>query len=79
MHIDSEKLSEQSAVPKVEVVMKSCLIISAVVGMVVIALAVVGKRTILEAAGSVIGVVALQWFFYTMVKAKRKAVETFHS
>ena len=75
MRVDSEKLSEQSAVPKAEVVMKSCLIISAVVGMVVIALAVAGKRNILEAAGSVIGVVAVHWFFYTMVKAKRKAVE----
>ena len=76
-HINSEKRGEPShpAVPKAEVVMKICLLVSVAVGALLIVLAVVGRRSMLDVAGSVIPLVFLQWFFYMMAKGKRDSVE----
>jgi hypothetical protein len=77
MHVNPEKLAEpsQTHVPKAEVVMKICLLVSVAFSALLIVLAVAGRRSILDVAGSVIPLVALQWFFYTVAKARRDPVE----
>jgi hypothetical protein len=77
MHIKTEKLGEspQPGVPKALVVMKICLLMSIVVGALLIVLALAGKRGVLGVAGTFIPLVALQYFFYVMAKAKWNSVE----
>jgi len=53
-------------------VMKICLIVSVVVGTLVIFLALVGNRNVLNVGGSIVTIVALQWFFYMCVRARRR-------
>ena len=73
--MNSEKLGEtaQPDVPKAEVVMKICLIASVVLSAGLIVLAVAGKRSILDVSGSILSLLALQWFFYMMAKRKRNS------
>jgi uncharacterized membrane protein len=55
-----------------EMVIKFCLIFSVAMGAVVILLAWVGNRDLLNVSSSVGTIVALQWFFYLLVKAKTR-------
>ena len=77
MHIKSENLNEPSKpdVPRVLVVMKICLLVSVVVGALLVVLVLAGKRDILGIVGTFIPLVALQYFFYVMAKAKWNSVE----
>jgi hypothetical protein len=53
-------------------VMKICLIVSMAVGCLTIILAWVGDRGFLKVSAGIIPFVALQWFFYLLVKAKQR-------
>jgi hypothetical protein len=54
------------------VVMKICLIVSIAVGCLLIVLAGVGDRGMVKVSAGVIPVVALQWYFYLVVRAKQR-------
>ena len=56
-----------------EMVMKICLIVSLVLGILIIVLALVGNRNVLNVGGSTVTIVALQWFFYMWVRARRRS------
>ncbi len=56
---------------KAEVVMKICLLVSLSLGALLIILALVGKRSILNVAGDLIPLIMLQWIFYALAKAKK--------
>ena len=60
-------------IPTTELVMKTCLIVSVVVGTLIIFLAAVGNRAVLSVSTSVVGMVAVQWIFYVIVRAKRRS------
>ena len=64
--------STKPVISTAEMVMKICLIVSVVVGTLVIVLALVGNQNILNVAGSIVAIVALQWFAYMKVRAKRR-------
>jgi hypothetical protein len=55
-----------------EMVMKICLIVSIVVGTLLVVLALVGNRNVLNEGGFIVTMVALQWFFYVWVRARRR-------
>jgi Flp pilus assembly protein TadB len=59
-----------------EIVIKFCLIISVAVGAVVILLAWIGNRDLLNVSSSVGAIVALQWLFYLLVKRRSKKMGT---
>ena len=75
--MNPEKLGEhvQTDVPKAEVVMKICLLASVVLGALLITLAVVGRRSVLDIVGSVVPLVALQWFSYMQARTKEFSQE----
>ena len=60
-------------IPTAEIVMKTCLIFSVVVGTLAILLALVGNRNVLNVSGSIVAIVAPQWFFYMFVRARRRS------
>lgn len=62
----------KAAIPTAELVMKFCLITSVALGVLLIVLASVRHRS-LELGGAAIPIIAVQWFFYLMVKAKKKS------
>jgi len=64
--------STKPVISTAEMVMKICLILSVVVGTLVIFLALAGNRNVLNVSGSIVPIVALQWFFYMWVRARRR-------
>ena len=73
MRIDSEIPGESTKhdVPTAEMVMKICLLVSLGLGALIIVIALLGHRNIFDVTSSVLPLVAVQWFFYMMVKARR--------
>lgn len=57
----------------VELVMKICLIISVIIGSLLILLTLLFNRNILDVGGSVVPIIALQWFFYLRVRARKRS------
>ena len=64
--------STKPVISTAEMVMKICLIVSIVLGTLVIVLALVGNRNVLNVGGRIVTIVALQWFFYIWVRARRR-------
>ena len=56
-----------------EQVMKICLIVSAVLGCLIIVLALLDRRDLLRNGAGAVAFVALQWFFYLWVRAKKRS------
>jgi high-affinity Fe2+/Pb2+ permease len=54
-------------------VMKVCLIVSIAVGCLIIVLAGAGGQGFFIVSAGVIPVVAIQWFFYLVVRAKQRS------
>lgn len=77
MTIKSERLHDSRPdISKAKLVMNVCLLSSVVVGAVLMLLAVIGNRSILDAAGSVIPLVGLQLVFYLLARARRNSSRT---
>ena len=64
--------STKLVISTAEMVMKICLIVSVVLGTLVIVLALIGSRNVLNVGGSIVTIVALQWFFYMRARARRR-------
>jgi hypothetical protein len=64
--------STEPVISTAEMVMKICLIVSVVVGILVIVLALVGNRNVLNVGGSIVTILALQWFSYLWVRARKR-------
>ena len=73
MNMNSKAVAETSSpdVTHAEAVMRVCLLISIILGAVLIVLAIVSGRGLLDAIGEVMTLVALQGLFYLLVKNKR--------
>ena len=56
-----------------ELVMKICLIASVAVGSLIIVLAFLDGQDILRNSAGAVTFVALQWFFYLWVRAKKRS------
>jgi hypothetical protein len=67
------KESAKPGVSTAQLVMKICLIVSIALGCLIMVLAGVGDRGFVQVSASVISVVAIQWFFYLVVRAKQRA------
>jgi hypothetical protein len=65
--------SSKPVVSTAQRVMKICLIVSIALGCVTIVLGGFSERGFLNVCASVIPCVAIQWFFYLMVKAKQQS------
>ena len=65
--------STKPVVSTAEMVMKICLIFSVVVGTLIILLALVGNRNVLNVSGSVVAIVMPQWLFYMLVRARKRS------
>ena len=65
--------SRKPVISTAEMVMKICLIVSVVLGILIVVLALVGNRNVLDVGGSALTIVALQWFFYMWVRARRRS------
>jgi ABC-type Fe3+-siderophore transport system permease subunit len=70
---DKMTAQPQSVKSKAEMVLKTCLAVSMVVGALLVLLAWVGNRDLLTVSSSVLTTVALQWFFYLLVRAKNNS------
>jgi hypothetical protein len=56
-----------------EQVMKICLIVSAAIGCLIIVLAILDRRDVLWHIAGAVTFVALQWFFYSWVRARKRS------
>jgi high-affinity Fe2+/Pb2+ permease len=68
-----KKESAKPVVSTAQLILKACLIVSVAVGCLIIVLAGVGDRGLVQVSAGVISVVAIQWFFYLVVSAKHRA------
>lgn len=55
-----------------QLVVKICLIVSIALGCLMMVLAGFADRNVVQVSAGVISVVAIQWFFYLVVRAKQR-------
>ena len=66
----------RSDISRAELVLKVCLLSSAGVGAVLMLLAVIGNRSVLDVVGNVIPSVGLLLLFYLLARARRDSSRT---
>ena len=73
MNMNSKAVAESSTgdVTRAEGVIRVCLLLSIIIGVVLIVLAIVSGKGLVDAVGEVITLVALQGVFYLLVRFKK--------